>query len=925
MTSPTSPLPPVTIDAERHLLRLGDREVELQPRVLGLLQCLASRPGQVIGKEQLLDEVWGHRFITEGVIKTAISELRAALGDDVKQPRWIETLARRGYRYIGTALLASAAPASVSSQPQCSSTLIGREDALAALQARWAAACQGQPGVLLVAGDAGMGKTALLSEFMHGLDQRSGDEAVVAVGQSVEALGEGEPYLPFLEALSPLLAQQPGLLAELRRVAPTWLSQMPWHVALEDREALAREVAGASQERMLREFAVLLDQATQTQPWLVVVEDLHWSDSASVQLLGHLARRRSSGRWLVVGSFRPVDVAASEHPLGDMRRELRLHGQVGEIVLDGLDEAGLAQFTAARCPGAQPTATFLAELHRHTDGLPLFVERVFTELLEQRLVRPLGDGAWRFPEASHPLPLPLTLIDLMERQIDRLPAPTRQMLEVAALSPNEFDDLVLAQVLDIAPADVRQRLDGLVRRRLWLLAREPHLVSDERVATSYGFQHALMRHAFEQRVPPAGRVALHRQLGQAIEAVYGACCAERSVELAEHARLGREPLKAARYYNLAAQQALQRIAPFSALDLVRVGLAQLDQAPSGQEADGVRVGLLLARMRALVVTRGYIIPCIEDAFALVADWPLTRQTLPVWHAALWTRHNGGQWASRDELMARLDALEAQPTADWVLSAVCANARGLIASHRGEPLLALPHLEQALQLHEAHHQPGEPLPLLQDFEIDTLCHKYVSFVELGDEAQTATTEAHIQARLTAGVDPLSEAMALFYLAMGAQLQDDDARLGGLVQRAQTLLSTREALPGAGPHGVLLGWSLCRAGDLPAGIARMQQALRDYEAQKSIPGRMYYLQLLARQALAADDLTLAGQCLRDCDDLHAIGERALYGEVLRTRSAWLVRHDNRAAALRTLDEAEAYARQRGLKRLLATLQHDRGLLS
>jgi predicted ATPase len=215
--------------------------------------------------------------------------------------------------------------------------------------------------------------------------------------------------------------------------------------------------------------------------------------------------------------------------------------------------------------------------------------------------------------------VPPTLIDLMERQIDRLPAPARQMLEVAALAHNEFDDMVLAEVLGIAPGDVRQRLDGLVRRRLWLLAREPRLVSNEHVATSYGFQHALMRHAFEQRTPMAGRVSLHRRLAHAIESVYGSSCGERSVELAEQARLGREPLKAARHYNIAAQQALQRIAPFSALDLLKVGLAQLDQLEADHATDEVRVDLLLTRVRALVATRGYSTPCVEE-------------TLRWWHA-----------------------------------------------------------------------------------------------------------------------------------------------------------------------------------------------------------------------------------------------------------------------------------------------------
>lgn len=934
MSSNARANPMLVIDLERNQFQLDGRPVELQPRVLNLLMCLASRAGQLVGKGQLLDEVWGHRFITEGVIKTAMSELRSALGDDVKQPRWIETVPRRGYRYIGPDPLTRApinpTPSQAlavhrTPQPRVDTAepgLVGRDGALVALHAAWQEACEGRPAVLLVAGDAGMGKTALLSRFMHGLDE----DAVVAVGQCAEALGQGEPYLAILEALSSLLAQQPTLQSDLRRVAPTWLSQMPWHVPLEEREALAREVAGASQERMLREFAMLLDQVTLHQPWLLVLEDLHWSDSATVQLLGHLARRRGKGRWLLVGSFRPVDVAASDHPLGDIRRELRLHGKVREIALAGLDELQLARLIEHRLPGSEPPADFLRELHRHTDGLPLFVERVLAELLEQGLIHEQQDGSWAFPDSGHELPLPATLLDLMERQIDRLPAPTRQMLEVAALSPNEFDDIVMAKVLAISPSEVRQRLDGLVRRRLWLLAREPHLLSEERIATSYGFQHALMRHAFEQRIAPANRVALHRSLGQAVQDVYGGCCAERAVELAEHARHGHEPFKAARWYSLAALQALQRIAPVPALDLVRLGLAQLDLAGDSTGVDSLRVSLLQTRMRALVTTRGYSIPCIEDAFQLVASWPMNRQTLPVWHAALWARHNGGDWAGRDEVLNRLIAQQARATREnsegWGLAALCTHAQGVIAVHADQPERALPLLEESLRIYSEQRPPGESLPLLQDFEVDALCHLYLALVELDAREQATGTAQRLEARLQAGVDPLSEAMALFYLSFGAQLQEDPERLAQLVARAQVLLSTREALPGAGPHGVMQGWSLCESGEVHAGLRRMQEALRLYADQGSMPGRMYFQQLLARQAMNAGESALAEESLQACEQLHAQGETLCRGEVLRTRAAWLARRPTgSSAARRCLEEAAIYARERGLVRLMTALAVDR----
>jgi DNA-binding winged helix-turn-helix (wHTH) protein/tetratricopeptide (TPR) repeat protein len=927
------------IDAERNRLLVDGREVEVQPRVLNLLGCLCRRPGQLVSKEQLLDDVWGHRFITEGVIKTAMSELRTALGDDVKRPRWIETQPKRGYRYVGPApatrgqkapqalpvssevplAQASGSMPAASAPTDC---LVGREQALDELRLAWERAGRGQSAVLLVAGDAGMGKTALLSRFMHGL----GEDAVVAVGQCAEAIGQGEPYLAVLEALSPLLTQQPALLAELRRIAPTWLSQMPWHVPLEDRDALAREVFGASQERMLREFAELIERLSVGQPWLLVLEDLHWADSATVQLIAHLARRRTGGRWLLLASYRPIDVIAGDHPLGDLRRELRVHGRIQELQLAGLEVDQLAQWTTMRLPGAEPPAAFLAELQRHTDGLPLFVERVFDELLQQGVIVEAAPGRWRFPASGHVMPLPPRLLELMERQIARLPPNARQLLEVAALAVNEFDDLVLAHVLAISAAEVRQQLDGLVRRRLWLLARQPRMLSEERIASTYGFQHALMRHAFEQRIPAASRVELHRRLGQAFEAVYAAGCAERAAERAEHAHQGREPLKAARWYGVAAQQALQRIAPQPALQLVDKGLAQLP-GETGPGVEELRIGLLLTRMRALVVTQGYSVAearaCIEEAFRLVAAAPAKRQTLAVWHAALWTRHNAGQWAGRDEV---LEGLERSNADDWAVAALAANAQGVAATHRERPGDALPHLQQALAIYREHRQPGETLPLLQDFEIDTVSHLYLCHVELGQTAPAGEAERALQRRIDEGVDPLSEAMALFFLAMGAQLLGAEKRLADLVGRAQALMKAREALPGAGPHGVMLGWTLCQAGELHTGLQRMRDSLQVYREQGSIPGRTLFEQMYARQLLNTGEPAQAAQALQRCEELNAIGSNMGWGEALRTQVACLARSGaDRQKVQRALDEAQAYARERGMMRLLNALQQDRERLA
>lgn len=285
-------------EANACLFRAG-QAVALAPTPFQLLCVLARQPGSLVSKDALLDEVWGHRFVSDSVLKTAISDLRKVLGDDPKHPRFIETVSRRGYRFIAVSpLAASVSPASTvvppTDIPQLPS-FIGRIAEVARLQRTWERVSGGQRAVVWLAGEPGIGKTTLIEHFLAGL---SG--IACARGHCMEHFGTGEPYLPVLEALADLCRSEPTLPALLREVAPTWLLQLPWLSSTEERDALRRELAGVGPERMLREFGELLDRYTELRPLLLVTEDLHWSDRATVQLINYMARRRGPARlmWL---------------------------------------------------------------------------------------------------------------------------------------------------------------------------------------------------------------------------------------------------------------------------------------------------------------------------------------------------------------------------------------------------------------------------------------------------------------------------------------------------------------------------------------------------------------------------------------------------------------------------------------------------
>jgi len=200
----------------------------------------------------------------------------------------------------------------------------------------------------LVTGEAGIGKTAVVEAFVAQV--RLDPSVGLAYGQCVEHYGAGEAYLPVLEALGQLCHAPEGgrLVARLRQQAPTWLVQLPWLLTETDRRQWRYELQGATRERMLREFAEMVETLTAEIPLVLVLEDLHWSDYATLDLLALLARRQMPARLLVLGTYRPVEAIVQGHPLRTLAQELRQYGHSTEVPLALLNPATVAMYLAER-------------------------------------------------------------------------------------------------------------------------------------------------------------------------------------------------------------------------------------------------------------------------------------------------------------------------------------------------------------------------------------------------------------------------------------------------------------------------------------------------------------------------------------------------------------------------------------------------
>jgi DNA-binding winged helix-turn-helix (wHTH) protein len=442
----------------------GKQEVKLTGKAAAVLRHLIDRAGQVVTKEELFTAVWPDTVVSDAALTSCIQELRQALRDQAKNSRYVATVHRRGFRFLAEVQGPRSQVQSLRSpfrNPHSAINMVGREPDLAFLHERLVRALHGARQVVFVTGEPGIGKTTLLEAFVAGVqDQeksqnskgkaqkskgplpqsaiRNPHSAIAGVwvgrGQCVEHYGAGEAYLPVLEAVGRLCRQAGGerLIALLSQHAPSWLVQMPGSLSPAELEALQQRTAGATREWMLRELAEALEVISAERSLVLVLEDLHWSDVSTLDLLSVLARRQEAARLLLIGSYRPIEVLTRDHPLKGITQELQVHRQCEELALDFLSESDVAEYLGQRFDGGThsraPLQTLARYVHQRTDGNPLFMVNVTNELIAREVVS-RRDGRWELKEklADGGIGVPVSLRQMIAHQIARVSPEERRV------------------------------------------------------------------------------------------------------------------------------------------------------------------------------------------------------------------------------------------------------------------------------------------------------------------------------------------------------------------------------------------------------------------------------------------------------------------------------------------------------------------
>lgn len=634
--SPPTNLPPLRLDAENALAQLGTRKLHLSPRAFAVLHHLVTRAGALVEKRELHRVVWRGAIVGDGALVVCIRELRKALGDSARDPCYIETVHRRGYRYIGP-VGAETGPFNDRGAIRSASgnRVIGRTRELAALAVCRARALRGEKQLVFVSGEPGIGKTTVVNASLEPpAATPPGDDVphtrqppslspLVARGQCIEMHGAIEPYMPLLEVLDGLCRGPEGgyVIDLLEREAPNWLLQLPGVVPAERQANLLQRTKGSSQARMLRELANAFGQMSGDRLLTVVLEDLHWSDPSTINAVSILARRTDSARLLLIGTFRPADMHARGQPWSNVVSGLHARGECEEIRLGGWDSDTIAEYLDAlgsegdNQPGSA-CPDVIRFIEQRTEGNPLFVSVIVDDLIETGCLKKDAEG-WRVAgEVGHfRRRIPAAIGAFLTQQGDRLQPGTRALLEAASVTGVAFSAATVAAALQRDVHSVEQELERLAAYGLFVERAGVSAWPDGTLSARYSFLHALYQQSWHDRMSPLTLQTYNQRIGLRKECGWRESADDIATELAGHFMDGRDFPRAVRYLCMAGINAARRSAHQEAIGLLSLGLELLSRLPSDQARDHVELNFHTAIGPVFMASRGYAAPEVEQTYA----------------------------------------------------------------------------------------------------------------------------------------------------------------------------------------------------------------------------------------------------------------------------------------------------------------------
>jgi DNA-binding winged helix-turn-helix (wHTH) protein/predicted ATPase len=871
---------PFRLDTDPDRLWRGSQEIPLRAKSLSVLAYLARRPGRLVTKDELREQVWATTHVSKTTLRVTVGEVRAALGDDKSGSQYLETVPGRGYRFV---LDPAASSGSESAEGRGAERvragqdepIVGRRREIEHLLNRFLEADKGRRQLVFLVGEPGAGKTTLVQLFMERLTGRPG--ANLARGQCVMSFGAGEAYGPVLEALGHL-ATEPGggaLIRLLDRCAPMWLVQLPALIESADFERLQRRIEGATRERMVRELNDALERLTRKATLVLALEDLHWSDVATVELLTSIAQHPAAARLLILGTYRPADAAVSAPALVQAIHELEGGGFCEPLDLELLTRRDVGVYVAARLGGTD-SEKVADQVFQRSGGNALFMVNMFDHLEQAQAIRKLDDR-WIVDGAAAALSqVPEGLRPFIQRRLETLSAEERRILERASVVGVEFDTAALLP--GVSPADLTEELERL-EPTLEHLAGRSRLIEgrgvtegpDGNLSSRYRFHHALYRQVLYEGIPEARRARLHRRIGEHLRAASGAEAASLASVLAVHFENGQDAESAARYRRIAGERALGRYAYHEAALHLGKALEAFDRTRTrpddGEQEDAVRWELEVCTTLGAVlnVTRGHSNPEVGKVHSRARllierlDDPAAQlRTL----FSLWTFSTAAaELAESAHIVTRMIELTAGTENDEaVLMLHCARARTCF--FQGEFAESADSVRQVLTLYDPVRHGDLPKRYAQD-EPGVISHG-VDGLRLWLQGYPAQAAARVReaCELAERLDtPWSRAFAWAWLLALLQFRWDTKELHRRAGELPRLSAEHGFSVWIAWATFFEGWVAVARANEADGITLMERGLDSWRATGARIVEPYFLALLSETCLRAGRIDAAGERLAE----------------------------------------------------------------
>jgi DNA-binding winged helix-turn-helix (wHTH) protein/tetratricopeptide (TPR) repeat protein len=586
------------LDRAAYLLRRKGRVMRLQRIPMDLLLLLVERRGQLVSRDEIRNRIWGANVFVdaESSINTAIRKLRQVLRDRPGSPRFIETVAAKGYRFIAATdeLDGSARPAKfphairpgirgrVDQAAGAQTPFIGRVEELRLLLNRWQRALDGEGQVALIVGEPGIGKSRLLRHF-HGQFAPKPHRWVEA---AAAPFFQNTPFYPVVELLRHLASphradgagQQPVRIeAQLASAGLNPAEAIPLLAPLLNLPAPGDypPLLYSPEQHRRRLLAVIVEWIfgiAREQPLVIATEDLHWADASTLELIQLVVEQGANGRLLLLCTARP-----------EFRAQWPWRAYHTQITLNRLSVPEARTMVREAAGRKALSDDSIAAVVERTSGVPLFVEELTRAVVEAGGEKLSGE-------------IPVTLHDSLMARLERLGA-AKEVAQVAAALGSEFSYELLRAIHPIAEDALQHALRTLADAEL-LYVRG---IAPEAV---YQFKHALIRDAAGQSLAKSRRVELHRQVARTIEEKFPALAEMRPELLARHWSEANETERAINEWERAAKAAEGRNAFKEALASYQEALRLLDLIPNTPARDARESSLRHAILLVLLLIKG---------------------------------------------------------------------------------------------------------------------------------------------------------------------------------------------------------------------------------------------------------------------------------------------------------------------------------